>query len=251
MIKELVIIEDEKLNADRLIRLVQVIRPGIGIAAVIDSVADAVTWFNNNKCPDLVLMDIRLSDGLSFEIFDKVTVSCPVIFTTAYDEYAVKAFKYNSLDYLLKPVEPEELQTALDKFESCNDPVNQLALEGLKDFLHPKEYRSRFLLPYRDGYTSLLVTDVVFFYSEFKNTWAKLADGSEKQVPQTMEELEQQLNPRHFFRANRQFIVYIDAIEGIHNHFNGKLKVAIKKNPETEVLISRERAAQFKNWLDY
>ena len=251
MIKSVVIIEDEKLNADRLIRLLKEIRPKIRIMAVIESIADTVNWLNSNPQPDVIMMDVRLCDGLSFEIFDKTEIKCPVIFTTAYDEYAVKAFKYNSIDYLLKPIEPEELKTAVEKLESSRITFNLSALDGLTSFLSPKKYRTRFLLPYRDGYKTLLVGDVLFFYSELRITRACLQNGTEDTVPQTLEELEQQLDPKHFFRANRQFIIHIDAIEKVHNHFNGKLKVSIRKNPDVELIISRERAGNFKNWLDF
>lgn len=251
MIKNIVIIEDEKLNADRLIRLIHSVRPNIVIDAVIDSVTDAEIWFKANPKPDVVMMDVRLSDGLSFEIFDRVDIGCPVIFTTAYDEYAVRAFKYNSVDYLLKPIELDELQDALEKLESSQLPFNPSSLEGLKDFLQPKEFRSRFLLPFRDSYKSLMVDNITYIYSELKITRIKLKDGSEETIPQTLEELEQQLNPKHFFRANRQYIVHIDAIERIHNYFNGKLKLDIKNSQNIEVLVSREKANIFKTWLDY
>ncbi|RYY33347.1 MAG: response regulator transcription factor [Sphingobacteriaceae bacterium] len=251
MISSILIIEDEKPNADRLKRLIKTIRPGANVLAVVESIADSVAWFIENAAPDVVMMDVRLSDGVSFEIFDKIDINCPVIFTTAYDEYAVKAFKYNSVDYLLKPVEQDELEAAFEKLEATPVSHDKLSLEGLFNYLQPKDFRSRFLLPYRDGYKSVLVSDVTYFYSELKITRAKLHDGSEETVPQTMEELELQLNPKQFFRANRQFIVYIDAIQRVHNYFNGKLKLDIKNSPDVEIIVSREKAGTLKNWLDY
>jgi DNA-binding LytR/AlgR family response regulator len=196
------------------------------------------------------MMDVRLSDGLSFEIFDKVKIESPIIFTTAYDEYAVRAFKYNSIDYLLKPVEQEELAAAFEKLDQISAP-NHKAVEGLLNFLQPKEFRTRFLLPFRDTYKAVLVSDIVYFSSEMKISRAKLKNGSEEIVPQTMEELEQQLDPKSFFRANRQFILHIDAIQQIHNYFNGKLKVDIKGSPNAEVIVSREKANLLKTWLDF
>lgn len=247
-----VIIEDEKPNADRLKRLLKMLRPRTEVVAVLDGIADSVLWFENNRHPDLVMMDIRLSDGLSFDIFDKVRLTCPVIFTTAYDEYAVRAFKYNSVDYLLKPVEPEELGKALEKLENTTGPqFDQKTLEGLLNFFQPKSYRTRFLLPYRDGYKSLLVSDVSYFYSENKITRARLKNGLEEPLAQTMEELENQLDPQAFFRVNRQFIVHIDAVLQVHNYFNGKLKLDIKNCSDTEIIVSREKAMQLKTWLDY
>lgn len=251
MIESILIIEDEKLNADRLKRLLKTVKPGAEVVNVLDSVSDSVSWFEEHQQPDIVLMDVRLSDGISFEIFDKVKIKCPIIFTTAYDEYAVRAFKYNSIDYLLKPVELDELQAAFNKCEAMPDCNQQPSLQGLLDYLQPKDFRSRFLLPYKDGYKSLLVKDVAYFYSEFKITRAKLRNSSEEMVPQTMEELEQQLNPKLFFRANRQFIIHIEDIQQVHNYFNGKLKVEIKNNPDTEIIVSRDKAQMLRSWLDY
>ncbi len=250
MIQNVLIIEDEKPNADRLKRLIHAAYPQLNILAVLECVGECIEWFRENEHPDVVMMDVRLSDGLSFEIFEKVEIKCPVIFTTAYDEYAVRAFKYNSIDYLLKPVDPKELQTAFEKLMSQKSQENP-SLEGLLNFLQPKTFRTRFLLPYKDGYKTLLVSDVAYFYSEFKITRVKLYNDSEEVVPHTLEELEQQLDPKLFFRANRQFIIHIDAIQQVHNHFNGKLKVDIKNNPETEIIVSREKAGFLKNWLDF
>ena len=250
MIQNVLIIEDEKPNADRLKRLIHTAFPQLNILAVLECVGECIEWFRENEHPDVVMMDVRLSDGLSFEIFEKIEIKCPVIFTTADDEYAVRAFKYNSIDYLLKPVDPKELQAAFEKLMSQKSQENP-SLEGLLNFLQPKTFRTRFLLPYKDGYKTLMVSDVAYFYTEFKITRVKLYNGSEEVVPHTLEELEQQLDPKLFFRANRQFIIHIDAIQQVHNHFNGKLKVDIKNNPETEIIVSREKAGFLKNWLDF
>ncbi|GAA4169905.1 LytTR family DNA-binding domain-containing protein [Sphingobacterium ginsenosidimutans] len=251
-ITNVLIIEDEKLNADRLKRLLKEIKPSIQILDVLDNIADSITWFQSNKSPDLVMMDIRLSDGLSFEILESIKIDCPIIFTTAFDEYAVRAFKFNSIDYLLKPVEKKELENALVKLDSLQlQQMSQDPIQGLLDFIYPKDFRTRFLLPYKDGYKTILVEDIQYFYSEFKLTHAKLKCGTVEIVPQTLEELEQQLNPKVFFRANRQFIVHIDAIKRLHNHFNGKLKIEIKHSEDVEILVSREKAQLLKNWLDY
>jgi two-component system response regulator LytT len=236
MNNNILIIEDEKLNADRLKRLIGMIRPQANILAVLESVQETVDWLANSPMPDLVMMDVRLSDGLSFEIFEKANITCPIIFTTAYDEYAVKAFKYNSVDYLLKPVEHEELAL-------------QQSIEDLVRYLKPKEHRSRFLIPFKDGYKAVSVSDVYYFFLEFKVTKARLQDGTEVVLPHTMEELDQQLDPHQFFRANRQCIIHVNAIAQLHNHFNGKIKVALK-NSDMEVIVSREKAAALKQWMD-
>lgn len=251
MINCILIIEDEKPNADRLQRLIRNIKPKAEIVGVLDSLADSIDWFNQHEKPDVVMMDIRLSDGISFDLFEKVSINCPIIFTTAYDEYAVKAFKYHSIDYLLKPVEPDELNAAFEKLESLSVVHHEKSMEGLLNYLKPKEFRNRFLLPYRDGYKSLQINEVLYFYSELKITRARLSNGTEEIVPQTLEELEPQLDPKLFFRANRQFIISIDAILHIHNYFNGKLKIDMKNNPDTEIIVSREKANSLKNWMDF
>ena len=252
MIQKVLIIEDEKPNADRLERLIKSVRPNTQIVEVLDCICDSIDWFESHEMPDVVMMDIRLSDGLSFEIFEKTSISCPIIFTTAYDEYAVKAFKYNSIDYLLKPVELDELERAFQKLESASSIPEPASLANLLNYFQPKDFRTRFLLPYRDGYKSLQINDISYFYSKLKITRAKLHNGTEEIIPLTMEELEEQLNPKDFFRANRQFIIHVDAIEQIHNYFNGKLKIDLKKSPEDmELIVSREKASLLKAWLDF
>lgn len=247
------IIEDEKPNADRLKRLLQQVRPHIQIVSTQEYVSSTVEWLQTNQQPDLILMDIRLSDGLCFEIFNQIEVSSYIVFTTAYDEYAIKAFKYNSIGYLLKPIKQNELEDALYKYEqmSTGSLLTAGAIEGLIDYLHPKTYRKRFLLPYRDGYKTVLTEDILYFSSEWGNTKVALRSNNFEIVPQTLEELEKQLDPQLFFRVNRQFILHIDAIKGIFKHFNGKLKVELKYYPTIEILISRDKANAFKAWLDY
>lgn len=252
MIQKVLIIEDERPNADRLERLIKSVRPNAQIVDVLECICESIEWFESHEMPDVVMMDIRLSDGLSFEIFEKTTISCPIIFTTAYDEYAVKAFKYNSIDYLLKPVELDELERAFQKLESTSSAPEPASLANLLNYFQPKDFRTRFLLPYRDGYKSLQINDISYFYSKLKITRAKLHNGTEEIIPLTMEELEEQLNPKDFFRANRQFIIHVDAIEQIHNYFNGKLKIDLKKSPEDmELIVSREKASLLKAWLDF
>jgi DNA-binding LytR/AlgR family response regulator len=250
MMKHILILEDEKPNADRLKRLISDLRPEVVVPEVLESVAEAVTWLSANESPDLIMMDVRLADGLSFDIFDKVAIKCPIIFTTAYDEYAVRAFKFNSVAYLLKPVEKTELEASFRKLDQQVTTATQKSIEGLLNYFNRKDYRTRFLLPFRDGYKTVQVAEVEYFFSEQKITRAKLLDGKIEILPQTMEELEQQLDPKLFFRANRQYIIHIDAVAQIHNYFNAKIKVVLKKSPDTEIIISREKAGLFKSWLD-
>ncbi|ACT92064.1 LytR/AlgR family response regulator transcription factor [Dyadobacter fermentans] len=251
MIKNILIIEDEKPNADRLKRLISFVNPASSIVGVLESVSESVDWLSKNPCPDLIMMDVRLPDGLSFEIFDKVQIPCAVIFTTAYDEYAVRAFKVNSVDYLLKPIEQEELEQALRVAEQRQQSEQTLSIESLLNHINKKEYRSRFLLPFRDGYKTVLVSDIEYFFSEHKITKAKLQNGSEEVLQQSLEELEEQLDPKTFLRVNRQFIIHIDSITHIHNHFNGKLKIELRKSADVEIIVSREKAASIKSWMDF
>ena len=251
MIRNILIIEDEKPNAARLKRLISAVKPDAIIVGVLESVAESVDWLSTNACPDLVMMDVRLPDGISFEILEKVKVRCPIIFTTAYDEYAVRAFKFNSIDYLLKPVEQDELENSFRMVEERQQNDTTKSIEGLLKHINKKEYRSRFLLPFRDGFKTVSVSELEYIYSEFKITKAKLLNGTEEILPQTLEELEQQLDPKFFFRANRQFIIPIDAIKQIHNYFNGKLKIELKRSPEIEIIVSRDKALVIKAWMDF
>lgn len=251
MINKLVIVEDEKPNADRLVRLIRTLAPEANILAVLDSIADSVEWFKTNTAPDLVMMDIRLSDGLSFDIFSKVEIKCPVIFTTAYDEYALQAFKHNGIDYLLKPIETEELGKALDKVRPLSgNGYDQAAMDHLMDLLRPKEFRSKFLLPFKDGYKVVPVNEISYVSVEHRIATAHLVNGSEAVLQHTLEELEQQLDPKLFFRANRQFIIHIDSVKQLLNYFNGKLKVILKGNA-AEVIVSREKATALKDWISF
>lgn len=251
-IKKILILEDEKLNAERIQRLMLQIRPHIEIVGVLTSVKKTVDWLAENQYPDLIMMDVQLADGLSFEIFNLADVKCPVIFTTAYDEYAVKAFKYNSVDYLLKPIEKDELEAAILKFENTTQQSYQQhsLIKGLLTYIQPKTYRTRFLLPYRDGYRKIQVEDIVFFYAHMNVSFANLLNGERVVVPQTLETLEKELDPKNFFRANRQYIIHANSIEKVYNFFNGKLKLSIKGGTE-DIIVSRTKAPLFKLWLDY
>ncbi|MCW3467156.1 LytR/AlgR family response regulator transcription factor [Chitinophaga nivalis] len=248
-----VIIEDEKLSATRLKNMLFEISPDIEVLAMIDTITDSVAWFREHSHPDVALMDIRLADGLSFDIMTQTKLACPVIFTTAYDEYAIRAFKVNSIDYLLKPIEKDDLQQALEKVGSLQSQADpNTVVQQLLEFFKQKDitYRTRFLLPFRDGYKTVLVEDIDFVYSSFRITHLVLKDGSQETVAQTMDDLEEQLNPANFFRANRQHLISIQSIGSIHNYFNGKLKITLKRDPERELLISKEKAPAFKQWLD-
>lgn len=252
-IKKILIIENEEANAQRLQRIILNVRQNYHIEEVIGSIKKSVEWLSVNEAPDLIFMDIQLSDGLSFEIFNLVEVLCPVIFTTAYDEYALKAFKFNSVDYLLKPIQKDELEASVAKFESLNESskIKDIGLiKNLIKYVEIKEYRKRFLVTYRDSFKQINVSSVCFFFSELGATYLVSYDGKKDLIPQTLDLLENQLDPKEFFRANRQYIVHINAITKVHTHFNSKLKLELKLCSE-QIIVSRLKATSLKNWLDY
>lgn len=248
------IIEDEQPAARRLARLLSEFDSTIRIASVLESVSDAVTYLRTNEHPDLLFSDIRLSDGLSFEVFRQIEPRCPIVFTTAYDEYAVQAFKLNSLDYLLKPIVSRELEAALTKFRKAGGPAPPLALDygQLVQALNQTQrtYRQRFLVTYRDTYRAIPTPEVAYFYSENKITRLVCPDNKWFPIPETLEDLVDQLDPRLFFRANRQCIISVDSITAIHKHFNGRLKLELMPSAPEEVFVSRERAEELKLWLN-
>jgi two-component system LytT family response regulator len=248
----IVILEDEQRNYNRLKRILEEIDSSFVIEGPLTGIAEAVDYFRQHPEPDLVLADIRLSDGLSFEALRQSAVSSPVIFTTAYDEYAIQAFKYNSFDYLLKPVDKEELHAAISKVCRMGQKIQNDEMRQLLDLMKRNNYRyrERFLLPYRDGYKSVLVKDINHISLEERNSCLFYNDGTSDVVPYTMDELEAQLDPRSFFRANRQFIIHIDHVKSISNYFNSRLCVHLKGFPDVTVNVSRERAAALKEWMD-
>ncbi|MHC5201754.1 LytR/AlgR family response regulator transcription factor [Myroides sp. LJL119] len=250
---DVLIIEDELRNANKLVRLLKELRPFASVLAVLESIDESVKWLNENPKPDVIFMDIRLEDGLCFEIFQEVKVSSPVIFTTSYDEYALKAFKVNSIDYLMKPLRVEDLQRAINKLEAFVNPSD--ITDSIKDILgylntQQQIYRSRFLLPYKDGFITVKVKDIDYIYSEQKITHLVEQNLTTHILGQTMEDLEEELDPKLFFRANRQHIIHIDSIASIQNYFNGKLKIILHRDPQREIIISREKAPLFKSWLN-
>ena len=250
---KILIIEDEKHNASRLQRLLTEISSEFEILGVLETVRESVSWLEKRAAPDVILMDIRLSDGLSFDIFDKVDVASPVIFTTSYDEYAVRAFKVNSIDYLLKPIEKEELEAALEKVDiEKKKSLPSMELEQLLHLFSEKSpvFRKRFLLPRANGYKTLTVGEIGYIFTEQKITNLVTCDGNSEMLGQTMDELEDELDPDTFFRANRQFIIHIDNVGMIQNDINGKLKVVLKNDHTVKIIVSREKATLLKKWLD-
>ena len=253
------LIEDEAPAARRLARLLTALEPNVTIQAQLASVAASVAYLQQHPAPDLLFCDIQLSDGLSFQIFQRVTVREPVIFTTAYDEYAVRAFQVNSIDYLLKPVNEENLKRSLAKYHQLQPVAHKIDgqewrrhVECLLQDLARSErlYRSRFLIHFREKLLIIPVEEVAYFYSEQKISHLVTRAGKVYPLELTLEELDQQLHPLYFFRASRQVIVGVASIAGMFQHFNGKLQLQLAPTYAGEVLVSRERATAFKEWLN-
>ncbi|MGB0523594.1 MAG: LytR/AlgR family response regulator transcription factor [Flammeovirgaceae bacterium] len=254
---KVLIIEDEAPAFRRLQQLIQEIDSSIEIVEVIDSVQEAVKWMKTYSMPDLIFMDIQLADGLSFEIFEKISVTKPVIFTTAYDEYTLKAFKVNSIDYLLKPLNKRELAQSIQKFEAMKEAFSggqaqrfEELLSAFKQDAQAASYKSRFLIKASDRLISILTQDIAYFYTDNGLVYLQTNAGKRYLMDYTLDELEKQLDPQFFFRLNRQFITQHAAILEIHNYFKGKLLVKLQPVNSHEVVVSREKASVFKRWLD-
>lgn len=253
----LLIIEDEYPAAERLQKQLLRLDPSLHILAVLDSVEGAVQWLDGHPAPDLILSDIQLSDGLSFEIFDQVLVKSPIIFTTSYDEYAIKAFKVKSIDYLLKPIKSEELQRALTKYrelvqEAPSPAEHPLRLEALLDSLpHTgRKYKRRFLVKQKEELVLVPETEIAYFFSRHEQVCLVRKDNKRFLVDYTLEQLDHLLDPASFFRVNRQVISHLTAIQKIHPYFNGKLKLDLLPESPAEVTVSREKAGLLKEWLE-
>jgi DNA-binding LytR/AlgR family response regulator len=248
----IIIIEDEKPSARRLFRMLKEIN--IEAEAMLHSVVESIKWFNTHKHPDLILLDIQLSDGLSFEIFEKVKINSAIIFTTAYDEYALKAFKLNSIDYLLKPIDPEELELAIKKFKK-NRPEQaslQMDLEQIKKLLiNPlsKNYKERFTIKVGQHLKIIPTEDIECFYSENKGTYIFTSDNRDYLIDSTLEHLEMDLDPTLFFRVNRKFCINIKGIKDIISFSNSRLKLVLNNFSEHEIIVSREKVKNFKIWI--
>jgi DNA-binding LytR/AlgR family response regulator len=255
------LLEDEYPAAERLQRQLRQAAPEAQVLAVLDSVAGALRWLDRNPAPALILSDIQLADGLSLEVFEQAVVRSPVIFTTAYDAYAIRAFKANSVDYLLKPVKLPELQAALAKLRewrtpapaapaAATDPAQRL--ERLLDSLpRPAQpFKTRFLVRHGEQLLPLPAAQVAWFQSRHETTTLVAQDGRRFVVDYTLEQLESLLDPRQFFRLNRQFLAQLPAVQRLHPHFNGKLLLELHPAPSEEVLVSREKAGALKHWLE-
>ncbi|HQW26907.1 MAG TPA: LytTR family DNA-binding domain-containing protein [Saprospiraceae bacterium] len=250
----ILIVEDEALSARRLKTMVTEMDPTYRVLDITESVRKTVQWLQSHPSPDLMLMDIELTDGKSFDIFEQITVKCPVIFVTAYDEYAIKAFKVNSIDYLLKPIKLEELARSMDKLRQLQQQYTQgsggLNIQSLlQAFEKHASYRERFLIKQADRLLPIETTDIAYFQTSEKVNYIHTFDNNTYAIDQPLDEIEKTLDPKKFFRANRQFIVSAAAVEKIHFWFSSKLKVDLRPKSSEDVMISREKAMAFRTWL--
>ena len=252
----ILIIEDEKPAARLLQRKVE--KLGLQVNTMLHSVEEAISWFQNNAHPDLIFLDIQLSDGLSFEIFeyfDKAQqhIKSAVIFTTAYDEYALRAFKLNSIDYLLKPIDEEDLEIAVNKFKARNQMQNiSLDFEAIKRMLvNPveKEYKKRFSVKIGQQLKVISIDEVECFYSENKGTYIHTLDNRDYLIDSTLEVIETEINPKDFYRVSRKFIVPLKAVKEIQVYSNSRLKIILPTFKDDEVIVARERVGDFKEWI--
>ena len=247
-----VIVEDEIVAAQKLQRLIAQVSGDIEVVAVLQSIEDSVEWFSENPAPDLVFMDIHLSDGSSFAIFEKITLRTPIIFTTAYDEYALKAFEVNSIDYLLKPINRENLERAIGKINRFGGvkTSNEEAIAAMLAFFQKekKVYKSSFLIPHKDKFIPLSVSDIAYIYSENKATKIVTFDNRTYHDNRSLDGLQRQIDPLAFFRANRQFIVSHRAVRDISVWFDSKLSVNLTVDVPEKIIVSRARVAEFKEW---
>ncbi|MCM5663672.1 LytR/AlgR family response regulator transcription factor [Galbibacter mesophilus] len=246
------IIEDEAPSARRLQRMLEGLQ--VEVSHVLHSVEESIVWFGENKHPDLIFLDIQLSDGLSFEIFETMPIKSAVIFTTAYDEYALQAFKLNSIDYLLKPIDEEELSQAVKKYEHFK-PVDkdvQLNFEDIKKLLVDpleRDYKKRFTVKVGQHIKLIPSNDVVCFYSENKGTYLHTNEGRSYLLDNSLETVQEDLDPEKFFRVSRKFCINVDAVKDIVSYTNARLQLKLYNFSDQEVIVSRERVKDFKDWL--
>jgi DNA-binding LytR/AlgR family response regulator len=250
---DILIIEDEQPAAKRLQKLILKQIPDARIVGILESVKSAVRWFNEHPFPTLIFLDIQLADNLSFEIFKQVEVDVPVIFTTAYDQYTLQAFKLNSIDYLLKPIDEDELAQALDKYQRIFEPNSNIDIQTIDRIMQSivrPQYKERFIVKAGQQMTYIAVKEIRYFYSSDGLAYAKMENNKRHIIDYTLDRLEPLVSPSHFFRINRKVICHVDAIRKINPYFNSRLALTLVPKPDFEVIVSRDRVSDFKKWLD-
>lgn len=250
---KVLIIEDEIHTANGLAKMLKIIENEIEIIKILGSVEETIEYLSEQPALDLIFMDIQLSDGISFEIFSEIKVEYPVIFTTSYDEYAIKAFQVNSVDYLLKPIEHNALKKSLDKYKKLfSKNIHNQQIEQMLSQISfvQKDYKTRILVKTAKGMHIIPIEEIAYFYIENQMVFVKTLQNIRFPLDKTLDELEKQLNPKKFFRLNRQYIASVHAIGAIQNYFNNTLKIELKPVMEDDIIVSRYKIKEFKEWLD-
>ena len=248
------IIEDEQPAAGRLKKMLQEMNSSIEVVAVLDSVETTVHYFNQGHQPDLAFMDIQLGDGLSFDIFEQAPVKSPVIFTTAFDQYTLRAFKVNSIDYLLKPIDVQELEKAVKKYQylypAAGNPITEKIMRMMEQFSNNTQYKERLLIKRGQQLSYLKTEAMAYCFADGKLCYAVDFTGNKFLLENNLTQLDTQMNPAHFFRVNRQLMVHIDAVKKVHTWLGGRLKLELQPPTTTDTVVSRERVNGFKEWLN-
>lgn len=251
---DVIIIEDETIAVRRMVMLLEELQADLDIKAKLNSVKDATSWLEKNGLPDLIFLDIQLNDGYGFDILDTLDKHPPIIFTTAFNEYAIRGFKYNGIDYLLKPVDKKELQTALEKFETLRTNNQNFTsghdLEAIRKSLSGRDYKLRFMVKVGNKFNTIKTEDIAYFKSHDGVIFLHTKAGKKHPVDYTIDNLEKLVNPLYFFRINRKYMVSIDSVEEIHNYFNSRVLVRLLPKQEEQIIVSRDRTGNFKKWLD-
>jgi DNA-binding LytR/AlgR family response regulator len=249
----ILIIEDEQATARHTKKMLEEIDPDVNVLGILDSIESSVKWFRSHNEPDLILLDIHLADGLSFEIFKEVEIACPVIFATAYDQYAIQAFRVNSVDYLLKPISKEALNEGLKKYRKVNQPTSAPAIDYLKlaEMLSKPgtELLKRIMIRYGETIKAIDIKDIAYFHSEEKIVFLHTFDNKNYPVDFSLEELQSKLDATRWFRINRQFIISFESIEKMTAYSKSRIKIILRPPCETESISSTERSGDFKLWL--
>ncbi len=246
---KVLIVEDETIAYEYLSGLIRKIDPDIEIVAATESISQTVNWLRSHPAPDLIFMDIHLSDGSAFSIFELLPVETPIIFTTAYDEYAIDAFKVNSIDYLLKPVEEEDLQKAVEKFRKLTSPEKNRYLQQQAETNYTGHYFNKLLISYRDNLIPVSVKDIACFYISEHQTQIYMTDGKQYQYNKTLDSIYQTLDPHLFFRANKQFVIAREQVSNITIWFDRRLLITLSVEVPERIYVSKNKASEFKEWM--
>lgn len=246
-----IIIEDEQPTALRLQKMIGDLDPDIQVVKILDSIESSISWLGSNPHPDLIFQDIHLADGSGFEIYRSIKVEVPVIFTTAYDQYAIEAFKVNSIDYLLKPVTRPQLKSSLEKFRqvTASRVKPQTDYEGLANLLSPAQYQKRFMVRYGQKIKVVNTSDIAYFYTVQNNNFFRTFDKSEYPSDFSLDKLEGMLDPEFFYRINRQIIININSIREMYTYSKSRVKIELDPPCDFETIASTERSGNFKKWL--